>query len=96
MKINDLPEEIQKVLIEKSEEMSKEMAAVDDLLDMDAWNTPITEVCDSLVQVNESLLRIAKINLAMMSVLTDYVKNLAVTEANAPGYKAGETDVAGQ
>lgn len=83
LKLTEVPEQVQEAMVEKSEEMSAEMEKVNDLLTMDAWEMPIEEVCGRLVQINESLLRIAKINIFMVSAMSDYVKSLP--EVYSPG-----------
>lgn len=77
MKFNDLPIELQDELLKKSKDISVEMGIVDDLLDMDAWNLPLADVCDKLLKVNDALLRITKFNLSIVSALDEYSNQLA-------------------
>lgn len=77
MKFNDLPMELQDELLKQSKDISVEMGIVDDLLDMDAWNIPLTDVCDKLLKVNDALLRITKFNLSIVSTLDEYSNQLA-------------------
>lgn len=77
MKFHDLPMELQDELLKKSKDISVEMGIVDDLLDMDAWNIPLTDVCDKLLKVNDALLKITKLNLSIVSALDEYSNQLA-------------------
>lgn len=77
MKFNDLPMELQDELLKQSKDISVEMGIVDDLLDMDAWNIPLTDVCDKLLKVNDALLKITKLNLSIVSALDEYSNQLA-------------------
>lgn len=85
MKFHDLPMELQDELLKKSKDISVEMGIVDDLLDMDAWNIPLTDVCDKLLKVNDALLRITKFNLSIVSALDEYSNQLAA--------EGGQTEV---
>lgn len=85
MKFNDLPMELQDELLKKSKDISVEMGIVDELLDMDAWNIPLTDVCDKLLKVNDALLRITKFNLSIVSALDEYSNQLAA--------ESGQTEV---
>ena len=85
MKFNDLPMELQDELLKKSKDISVEMGIVDELLDMDAWNIPLTDVCDKLLKVNDALLRITKFNLSIVSTLDEYSNQLAA--------ESGQTEV---
>lgn len=85
MKFNDLPMELQDELLKKSKDISVEMGIVDDLLDMDAWDIPLTDVCDKLLKVNDALLRITKFNLSIVSALDEYSNQLAA--------ESGQTEV---
>lgn len=77
MKFHDLPMELQDELLKQSKNISVEMGIVDDLLDMDAWNIPLTDVCDKLLKVNDALLKITKLNLSIVSALDEYSNQLA-------------------
>lgn len=83
MKFNDLPMELQDELLKQSKDISVEMGIVDDLLDMDAWNIPLTDVCDKLLKVNDALLKIAKLNLSIVSALDEYSNQLAAESGQA-------------
>lgn len=85
MKFNDLPMELQDELLKQSKDISVEMGIVDDLLDMDAWNIPLTDVCDKLLKVNDALLKITKLNLSIVSALDEYSNQLAA--------ESGQTEV---
>lgn len=85
MKFHDLPMELQDELLKKSKDISVEMGIVDDLLDMDAWDIPLTDVCDKLLKVNDALLRITKFNLSIVSALDEYSNQLAA--------ESGQTEV---
>lgn len=83
MKFHDLPMELQDELLKQSKDISVEMGIVDDLLDMDAWNLPLTDVCDKLLKVNDALLRITKFNLSIVSALDEYSNQLAAENGQA-------------
>lgn len=83
MKFNDLPMELQDELLKQSKDISVEMGIVDDLLDMDAWNIPLTDVCDKLLKVNDALLKITKLNLSIVSALDEYSNQLATESGQA-------------
>lgn len=83
MKFNDLPMELQDELLKQSKDISVEMGIVDDLLDMDAWNIPLTDVCDKLLRVNDALLNITKLNLSIVSALDEYSDQLAAESGQA-------------
>ncbi len=83
MKFNDLPMELQDELLKQSKDISVEMGVVDDLLDMDAWNIPLTDMCDKLLKVNDALLKIAKLNLSIVSALDEYSNQLAAESGQA-------------
>lgn len=85
MKFHDLPMELQDELLKQSKDISVEMGIVDDLLDMDAWNIPLTDVCDKLLKVNDALLKITKLNLSIVSALDEYNNQLAA--------ESGQTEV---
>lgn len=85
MKFHDLPMELQDELLKQSKDISIEMGIVDDLLDMDAWNIPLTDVCDKLLKVNDALLKITKLNLSIVSALDEYSNQLAA--------EGGQTEV---
>lgn len=83
MKFHDLPMELQDELLKQSKNISVEMGIVDDLLDMDAWNIPLTDVCDKLLKVNDALLKITKLNLSIVSALDEYSNQLAAESGQA-------------
>lgn len=83
MKFHDLPMELQDELLKQSKDISVEMGIVDDLLDMDAWNIPLTDVCDKLLKVNDALLKITNLNLSIVSALDEYSNQLAAESGQA-------------
>ena len=83
MKFHDLPMELQDELVKQSKDISVEMGIVDDLLDMDAWNIPLTDMCDKLLKVNDALLKITKLNLSIVSALDEYSNQLAAESGQA-------------
>ena len=83
LKICDLTEEERKVLEEKFEKISLEMEQVNQLIESNSWDTNVVELCDSLIDMNESLLKIARINIDITTYLKDYVEDLVETQVSS-------------